>query len=201
MTLSRLLTFLCLLVGATSFSRAAEETSAAAKEYRLFPRDIIHVAVHDEPDVAVDQRVNGAGEVNIPLLGAMKVAGLTLVEAQKLIAKRYIEGEIFIHPEVSISVVEYSPKEVMVLGQVGKQGKQAFPPEAGGISIVEAITGAGGLTRIAKGDAVKVTRKDEAGSEQSFTVNVEKLIQGRAAAGESFILQPGDVVFVPERVF
>ncbi len=173
----------------------------AVKEYRLFPRDLIHVAVHDEPDVAADQRVNGAGQVNVPGKGAVKVAGLTLVEAQKLIAKRYIDAEIFIHPEVSIGVMEYSPKEVMVLGQVGKQGKQAFPPEAGGISIVEAITGAGGLTRIAKGDAVKVTRKDEAGSEQSFTVNVEKLIQGRAAPGESFLLQPGDVVFVPERVF
>jgi polysaccharide export outer membrane protein len=117
------------------------------------------------------------------------------------IAKRYVDGEIFIRPEVVVSLVEYSPKEVMVLGQVGKQGKQSLPPEAATMSIVETITAAGGFTRIAKGDAVRVTRKDERGAEQSFTVNVEKLIDGRAPAGESFLLQPGDVVFVPERVF
>jgi protein involved in polysaccharide export with SLBB domain len=89
---------------------------------------------------------------------------------------------------------------VMVLGQVGKQGKQVLPPEAVTLTIVEAITSAGGFTRIAKGDAVRVTRKDERGGEQSFTVNVEKAIEGRAS-GEPFLLQPGDVVFVPERVF
>lgn len=201
MMLLRPLYLLLLLAGTAILARAADEATAAVKEYRLFPRDLIRIAVHDEPDVATDQRINASGDVNVPLVGAVKVAGLTPVEAQKIIAKRYVDGEIFIHPEVSVGVIEYSPKEVMVLGQVGKQGKQSFPPEAGGVSIVEAITGAGGLNRIAKGDAVKVTRKDDNGTEQSFTVNVEKLIQGRAAPGDSFMLQPGDVVFVPERVF
>jgi len=170
-------------------------------QYHLYPRDLIRVAVHDEPDVATDQRVDSNGQVSIPLLGTVKVAGLSLGEAQTLIASRYVEAEIFIHPEVSVSVMEYSPKEVMVLGQVGKQGKQSFPPEAANMSIVEAITAAGGLTRIAKGDGVRVTRKDGSGADQSFTVNVERLIQGRSAQTEVFMLQPGDVVFVPERVF
>jgi protein involved in polysaccharide export with SLBB domain len=180
---------------------AAENRPAESGEYRLFPRDLVRISVHNEPDVSGDRRIDGSGEINVPLLGQLKIAGLTPSEAQALIAARYVKEEIFIHPEVAISIVEYGPKEVMVLGQVSKQGKQVFPPEAASISIVEAITSAGGLTRIAKGDAVRITRKDQQGVEQSFTVNVDKLIDGRATRADAFLLQPGDIVFVPERVF
>ena len=51
------------------------------------------------------------------------------------------------------------------------------------------------------GDGVRVTRKDERGAEQAFVVNVEKMIEGKAGSREPFMLQPGDVVYVPERVF
>jgi protein involved in polysaccharide export with SLBB domain len=184
---------------------AAESTAGPAREpagrYRLYPRDLIRIAVQGEPDVSVERRIDGHGEVSIPLLGQFKVAGLTVADAQAAIARRYMAEEIFIRPEVVVSVSDYSPKELMVLGQVTKQGKQVFPPETTAMPIVEAITAAGGFTRIAKGDAVKVTRKDDRGAEQSFTVNVERLIDGRGGPAEIFLLQPGDVVFVPERVF
>lgn len=179
----------------------AAESKATSGQYKLFSLDLVHVSVQGESDVSVDRRVDGDGRINVPLLGDIAVRGLTVSEAQKLIVERYVNGEIFIRPEVVISVVEYSPKEVMVLGQVGIQGKVSFPPEVGSMSIVEAITKAGGFTRIGKSDGVRVTRKGADANEQSFTVNVEKLIGGRADAGEAFTLQPGDVVFVPERVF
>lgn len=179
---------------------AAEEGAGSAR-YRLFARDVVRITVQGEKDVAVERRIDGLGEVSVPLLGQVKLAGLTVADAQVLIAGRYVKEEIFIRPEVVVSLVEYAPKEVMVLGQVGKQGKQLFAPEASSMSVVEAITSAGGFTRIAKTDGVRVTRKDERGREQSFTVNVEKMIEGRAAGAEVFMLQPGDVVFVPERVF
>jgi polysaccharide export outer membrane protein len=194
---------ICLLAclsSALDFS-AAENSGVDANRYRLFSRDLVRVAVQGEPDVSVERRIDGLGEINVPLLGQIKVAGLTPAETQVAIAKRYVTDEIFVRPEVVVSVLEYSPKELMVLGQVSKQGKQVLPPEAVAMPIIEAITAAGGFTRIAKGDAVKVTRKDEKGGEQVFTINVEKMIEGRAAGGDAFQLQPGDVVFVPERVF
>lgn len=184
-----------------SLANAAENAPAESTRYRMYVLDLVRIAVHGEPEMAVDRRIDGQGEINVPLIGQVKIAGLTAAAAQDLIARRYREEEIFIRPQVVVSLVEYSPKEVMVLGQVTKQGKQTLPPESATISIVEAITSAGGLTRIAKGDAVRVTRKDEKGIEQATTVNVEKLIDGRGARGETFMLQPGDVIFVPERVF
>lgn len=189
-----------ILCGLLSTLWAAENTPAEPPRYRMFPRDLVKFTVHGEPDVSVERRIDGLGEVSVPLIGQVKVAGLTPAEAQEVISKLYIDQEIFVRPEVVVTVVEYSPKEVMVLGQVGKQGKQGFPPEVASLSIVEAITSAGGFNRIAKSDGVRVTRKDERGSEQSFVVNVEKMLEGRTNA-EPFMLQPGDVVFVPERVF
>jgi protein involved in polysaccharide export with SLBB domain len=185
----------------TAFSFGAESTTPDVTRYRLFVRDLVRMAVQGESDMTVDRRIDGLGEIYVPLLGHVKISGMTPAEAQSAIAKRYMEEDIFIKPEVVITVVEYSPKEIMVLGQVGRQGKQSLPAEASSISIVEAITSAGGFTRIGKGDAVRVTRRDEKGVEQSVTLNVEKMIEGRGNSGEAFLLQPGDVVFVPERVF
>jgi len=191
-----------LLLGATvlvwgSLLPAAE--APASSNYRLFARDLVQIAVQGEPDVAVQRRIDASGEIPVPLLGAVKVAGLTAAQAQAEIRRRYIAEEIFIRPEVFVSVVEYSPKEVLVLGQVNKQGKLALSPESAAMPIIEAITGAGGFTRIAKSDGVRVTRKDETGAERVFTVDVERMLAGRG--GDPFQLQPGDVVFVPERVF
>ncbi|HEY1111121.1 MAG TPA: polysaccharide biosynthesis/export family protein [Opitutaceae bacterium] len=180
---------------------AAENAPLEASRYRMFVRDLVRIAVHGEPEMTVDRRIDGLGEINVPLIGQVKISGLTASAAQDLIASRYREEEIFIRPQVVVSLIEYSPKEVTVLGQVTKQGKQTLPPESATISIVDVIASAGGLTRISKGDAVRVTRKDEKGVEQSTTVNVEKLIDGSGKGGETFLLQPGDVVFVPERLF
>ncbi len=190
-----------VLIPALAGALQAAESKTASGQYKLFSLDLVHISVQGEPDVSVDRRVDGDGRINVPLLGDITVRDLSIAEAQKLISERYVAGEIFIRPEVVINVVEYSPKEIMVLGQVSTQGKVSFPPEVGSISIVEAITKAGGFTRIGKADGVRVTRKGKEGAEQSFTVNVEKLIGGRADPGDSFFLQPGDVVFVPERVF
>ncbi len=198
---SQLKVLVLMVLGAACCPAVASAARPAENQYQLFSRDLVRISVHGEADVSVERRVDGGGSVNLPLLGPVRISGLTITEAQELVAKRYVTEEIFIRPEVVVAVVEYSPKEIMVLGQVGHQGKQVFPPEVSTMSIVEAITSAGGLTRIAKGDAVRVTRKQEGGAEQSFSVDVAKMIEGRGAMVEAFFLLPGDVVFVPERVF
>jgi len=180
---------------------AADDAKKNPDQLRLFARDQVRVTVQGEPDVAVERQIDGAGEINVPLLGAVKVAGLTIGEAQQLIVDRYVREEIFIRPEVVLTITGYAPKEATLLGQVAKQGKVLFPAETTSLSIVEAIAEMGGLTRIANGGSVRITRRDAQGAEQNFTVNVDKLIEGRGANGETFLLQPGDIVFVPERVF
>jgi polysaccharide export outer membrane protein len=195
----RFVLFACWM--ALSIRGIADPALPEPGQLRLYLGDLVRVTVQGEPDMTVERRIDGTGQIDVPLLGAVRISGLTTGEARDLITRRYVKDEIFIHPEVVFTVVEYAPKEAMILGQVGKPGKVTFAAEATTLSIVDAIASAGDLTRIAKGDAVRVTRHDADGKEQTFLVNVEKLIRGREEDEKPFLLEPGDIVFVPERVF
>ena len=179
---------------------AASASAATSSGYRLFARDKIRIAVHGENDLCVERRIDGNGCVSLPLLASLRVQGLTVAEAEERIAQAYIREEILVHPHVALSVVEYFSRVVSVLGQVNKPGKVELPIEAPSLSIVEAISNAGGLTRIARADSVRVTRRPAAGGEQIVTVDVERMIDGRGGVAV-FLVEPGDIVFVPERVF
>ena len=105
-------------------SRAIDDTGNGTR-YLLSPRDNLKISVQGE-EINAERRIDGKGELNVPLLGGVKVAGLTIEEAQEVIAKRYRDAEIFVHPEVVVSVVDYSPRDVVVLGQVTNSGKVHF---------------------------------------------------------------------------
>jgi polysaccharide export outer membrane protein len=171
-----------------------------AREYHLFPRDMLKITILDEPDLSVDRRVDGLGRVTLPLVGIVDLKNLRITEAEEKVRQLYIAKEILIHPQVAITVSEYSPREISVLGQVGKPGNVPLPIESDSISIVDAISQAGGFTRISLTDGVQVTRHPaDGGADQSITVNVAKMIDGHSAA--PFTVVPGDVIFVPERIF
>ncbi|AHF93550.1 sugar transporter [Opitutaceae bacterium TAV5] len=193
----RLVSTLGMIALATSAIAASPDEGDS---YRLYPLDLLRFEVYGEPDLATELRISGNGDLNVPLAGSVHVQDLSLAQAQEKIARIYQDSEIFIRPRISLRVVEYSKKEVSVLGQVGKQGKIELPPESSAISIVEAITAAGGFTRIAKSDAVRVTRRQLGdGNETRLTINVETLLRG--SGGDVFMVRPGDVIFVPERLF
>ena len=176
-------------------------TGVSAEAYTLFARDVVKFSVYGEPDLSTQLRISGTGSINVPLLGDIQVSGLKLAAAEKKIQQAYIDGQILIQPQITIQVAEYSKKEISILGQIGRQGNVELPVESTSISIINAITLAGGFTRIGRADNVKVTRKKEDGKgEEVFIVNVEKMISG-GGKERVFYLKPGDVVFVAERLF
>ena len=182
------------------FHLKAGNSSTPTAGYKLFPRDLVLMSILGEPDMSVERRIDGDGQISVPLIGSVNVRGLSTTEAQEKIRLLYVEQQIYIRPQVSLSVKEYYPREVFVLGQVRTPGKVSLPIEAGSISIVEAISKAGGFTRISKGDSVQVTRHTSDGKEQSSTVDVAGMIDGRGTKA-GFDIQPDDVIFVPERIF
>src|SRR5262249_49970426 len=97
-------------------------------------------------------------------------------------------------PSVSVRVTEYRSRRVSVFGQVRSPG--TFPYTEN-MSIVEVISKAGGFTAMARKNSVRVTRGSGPGAERSEGAG-EEMGQGKAP---NFLLRPGDVVFVPERVF
>ncbi len=195
-------------VAAPAAAPAPRESSAPAvsagpaqdRDYVLQPRDQIKVTINQEEDLSRDVRLDGDSAVILPLIRKVELKGLTVAEAEKLIAQRY-DGRYLKNPSVVVSVTEYARdlekvSTVQVLGQVAAPGKIAFPRETG-LTLVGAMTRAGGPSRLAKLGAVTLRRISPNGEVAVTTYNFDALIKGETS---DVPLQPGDVINVPQRL-
>lgn len=195
-----------MLIIYTAMALASTPVTARASgggDYQIAVRDMLQFQIFEEPDTLMVQRVSATGKIPLPLVGVVKVEGLTLREAEAKLRTLYIDGGYFISPQVILVLQQYDDRSVYVLGEVNKPGQIRLQLEAPSINIVEALTNAGGLTRLARGDLVQVTRVDSDKRETRFTVNVQSYLAGNrnSEASKGFQLLPGDIVFVPERNF
>ncbi|MEI6466072.1 MAG: polysaccharide biosynthesis/export family protein [Verrucomicrobiota bacterium] len=182
---------------------AAETTSVTNPEYVLTAGDTIVVVIDGEPELRTANLIAQDGTVRLPLVGGIRLEGLPVRQAEALLAKGYREGLFLRNPEVHVQVTEYAARLVSVLGAVRIPGKVAFPKERKQIEIIDAITQSGGFLAVAKGDAVVVTHTDAAGHETQRIVDVTALMSGKRKDDKPAVIfvQPGDRIFVPERLF
>jgi polysaccharide export outer membrane protein len=201
-----LLLLLGLLLASVAFSqdsapRPASGTTSSPSSYVLTNTDRIRVAIYQEDDLSLIARIDSQGRINLPLVGEVAIAGLKVGDAQAAIESAYRDGRFLRNPRVTISVEEYAAREVSIQGQVRSPGRYPLPIESS-MTIIELVTRAGGFTDTAKGTAVRITRINADGTKKNFEVDVESLIKGRRGANvsdNSLILEPGDIIFVPER--
>ena len=191
-------------VAARADTKQPGEDSARTKSYRIRTTDKISIRVFQEDDLTTICRVDAKGTVNLPLVGEIRVYGQTLSEAEHTIQEAYKNGRFLRNPEVTVAVEEYAPREVSIQGQVKNPGRYPLPVESS-MSVVELVTKAGGFTDTAQGTAVRVTRILPDGSTRVITLDVESLIKGRSDAktntdNNALLLEPDDIVYVPERI-
>jgi polysaccharide export outer membrane protein len=170
--------------------------------YKLTNTDRLRIVVFGEPDLATISRIDARGNVNLYLVGDVHVAGCTVNEAQKIIETAYRDGRFLRNPQVTISVEDYAPRTVTVDGQVKSPGPVSLPTEST-LTVYQAIIRVGGFTDVAKGSAVTVTRLLPDGTKKVFTVDVESLIKGKDRTkqeDDTLLLEPGDIIYVPERL-
>jgi polysaccharide export outer membrane protein len=156
----------------------------------LGPGDIFDVRVYNEPDISGSYRITGQGFIRFPLVGLLKVEGLTPTQIEELLRKRLEDGYLR-DPQVMVFVKEFNSKKVFVFGEVNRPGTFVFEPQ---MNIIQAITLAGGFTRTAWKNRTNVTRLIQ-GEEKKIQVPVEAIGEGRE---KNFDLRPGDIIFVPE---
>lgn len=201
----RALAFALLAATTASLLVAQPSSTPESKKayvHRLQLADRVRVAVYQEEDLTTTVRVDARGMVNLPLIGDVPIGGLTVNEAQDIIQSRYREGRFLRSPQVTVSVEDYAPREVSISGQVRSPGRYALPNEST-FTVVELVMKAGGLTDIGKGTQVNITRIKPDGTRENFTVDVESIIKGKRSGSKddnSFLLLPGDLVNVPERL-
>lgn len=176
----------------TGYSEIRVDVRATMQAASLGPGDEFEVRVYEEPNLSGVFMVSPTGQVDYPLVGTIAVEGLVGSQVAALLRQRLAEKYIR-NPFVTVQIKTLNSKKVFVLGEVKAPGRFGFTER---MSIVEAITLAGGFGPLAERNYIVVTRTDASGTRR-IPLPVEKIMQGMAS---NFILQPGDIVYVPETI-
>jgi polysaccharide biosynthesis/export protein len=181
-------------------TRPAPETTTsgpvADSTLRLGIGDLVEVAVYNVPELAAKVRVSNSGDVYLPLIDYVHVAGLTTEEAQALIEKRLSDGGFLKNPHVAVFVDEYASQGASVLGEVTKPGVY---PVLGEQRLFDLISAAGGFTEKA-GRSVTVTHRNQTDKPvtvplyRNFTDNPESNVE--VFPGDTVIVRKADIVYV-----
>jgi polysaccharide export outer membrane protein len=118
----------------------ASASYASVDEYRLGTGDVLRIAVYSQPDLTTETRLDERGEIIFPLLGAVKLGGMTPGAAGREISKRLRSGGFLVDPHVNLNVVQYRSQQVSVLGRVNRPGQFALE-KPGRVSDVLALAG------------------------------------------------------------
>lgn len=187
--------------GAGSPSLSAPEPSASQKgigdaedysggpRYRIGPEDVLRISVWGNPELNLDVVVRPDGIISVPLIQDVKADGLTAAEVAAVIQRNllaYIKD-----PSVSVIVLQVNASKFFVIGYVKSPG--VFPLR-GDVSVLQAISLAGGFTDFASPRKIRLVRN--AGHRQEVRVINYYDIIDRGGEG-NYLLRPGDTLVVP----
>ena len=170
----------------------------APSGYILSANDQVAVEVFGEEDLRTNGRLNGEGNLSVPLLGSVHLGGLTLTQAAARLTDLY-GRDYLVNPRVNVMLVGYAKRRFTMLGQINRPGSYDMPdgsPE--GIDLLEAIAMAGGYTRIAAPERVSVRRHSSSGKDEIIRVDAKRLARGDRG---NFTVLPGDAITVGESIF
>jgi polysaccharide export outer membrane protein len=170
---------------------------SAPAGYQLSANDAIAVEVFGEEDLKTTARLNSEGDASLPLIGTVRLGGLTVTQATARVTELYAR-DYLVSPKVNVTLLGYARRRFTVLGQVNHPGSFEMPETTpGGIDLLEAIATAGGYTRIAAPERVVVRRHSTSG-DQLIRVNAKRVERGQSA---NFRVLPGDSITVGESIF
>jgi polysaccharide biosynthesis/export protein len=171
--------------------------AAVKSDYILRPSDTLQVRIFQEDDLTREISISQEYTISLPLIGTINLKDKSVRQAEDMIRQLY-DKDYLVNPQVTVTVIRYAERTVNVIGAVNSPQAVSFPIEQG-LTLLEAITRAGGFSRIANQKDVRITRTDEQGNSKTFSVNAMRLIDSRS--NNLWSLQVGDVVFVPESTF
>ena len=160
----------------------------------LGPGDTFTLEIVGEKDLPHEYQVASDGTVDLPYIHTVHVADLEAQEVARVVRERLISEKVLTDPSVVVQVKEYASRHITMLGQVAKPGSFPLLP---GMSLIQAISQAGGLTAVASSSHVNLTRKTAKG-QQTVEVDVGAINEGKAP---DIPLQAGDQIYVHERLF
>jgi len=173
---------------ASTNSAGTAHHPVANSNAKLGAGDLVEVNVFGAPDLSTKARISGAGELYLPLINYLHVAGLSTDEAQELIQKRLADGGFVLSPHVSIFVDESASQAVTVVGEVNHPGEYAA---IGDRRLFDILSAAGGLTEKA-GRVVTIEHRDD----PSHKVVLQLSANLTEDTQSNVEVEPGDTIVV-----
>ncbi len=197
-----------LLAGCASGGRASSEappaavTSVAVESYRIGVDDIVQVSVWRNPELGITVPVRPDGKISVPLVGDVDAGGKTPDEVGKDIQQKL--AQYVRDPQVAVILTDLRSHEylsrVRVTGAVRQPVSVPFRP---GMTVLDAVLAAGGLTEFAAPDRSELFRKTGLAADAGTTTHKVRLdrILNHGDLQTNYSVAPGDVITVPERTF
>jgi len=155
---------------------------AHAGSYTLGSGDTIKIHVFQEPDLSIEAKISNNGTVDFPLIGYIKIAGLSVAETEAVLDRK-LRGDYLIDPQISVSVISYRP--FFITGAVRSPGSYEYQP---GMSVRQAIAVAGDFTDRASRSKIYIIKESE-NSENRRKIKLDEPVG------------PGDTITVKESLF
>ena len=176
--------------------RGEPVSASAGGDYLLVPGDIVHIQVFQEPDLEREVRISHDGEITLPLIGRVVVREYTLQQLEQELRTRYAR-DYLLNPQINATVLKFQVRSINVLGAVNAPQAVEYPPDRT-LTLIDAISRAGGFNRLADRRRVRISRTGRDGQPAYRVVDADQLLVDSHAA--PCPVQPDDVIFVPERV-
>ena len=156
--------------------------NAHAELYTLGKGDTVNIHVFQEPELSIKARISNNGTVDYPLIGIVKIAGLTLPETEALLDKK-LRGDYLIDPQIAVSIEQY--RKFFVTGAIRAPGSYEYQP---GMTVRKAVAVAGDFT-------------DRASRNKVFIIKEGKSSKDRIKTKLDELIGPGDTISVKESLF
>jgi polysaccharide export outer membrane protein len=177
---------------AKSASTVGAEHTAATTDpnYVIGAQDVLDISVWREPDLSRQVPVRPDGKISLPLLNDVQATGLTPTQ----LAAQITAGldKFMTSPQVTVIVSQINSQRVYILGEVGRAGAYGLLP---GMTVLQALSNAGGFTAFANQKGIYVLRQDGA-KQQKLFFNYKDVVSGKKPE-QNIELKPGDTIVIP----
>lgn len=187
---------LALLLGVASASDATAKAASAGNsakvgaDYVIGAQDVLNISVWREPDLSQTVPVRPDGKISLPLLNDVQAAGLTPMQLADELKEKL--QKFIATPQVSVIVTAVNSQRIYILGEVARPGAM---PLLGEMTVMQAISNAGGLSEFANAKGIYVLRTQN-GTQQRLAFNYKQAIKGGPGV-QDIPLKPGDTIVVP----
>ena len=198
----RCLLFLIIVCGIGAFnqSMAADKTEASPPEtkkeivadpsYIIGPMDVLEIQVWKEPDFSRQVLVRPDGKITLPLVGDISASGMNTMGLKALLSEKL---EDFVsNPEVTVIVLESHSKNFYIIGKITRPGTYPLNPD---MTVLQAISVAGGLAEWADKDSIRIIRRS-GGKDEILSFDYDKVISGESLE-QNILLNPNDTIIIP----